>query len=908
MSSVFEDGRITAMLGPTNTGKTYFAIERMLGHASGMIGFPLRLLARENYERVVSLKGKNAVALITGEEKILPPHARYFICTVESMPVDRVVDFLAIDEIQLCGDRERGHVFTDRLLHARGRQETMFLGSDIIRPLIRKLVPKAEIVGRQRMSRLTYTGPRKLTRLPRRTAIVAFSAADVYVLAEIVRRQRGGAAVVLGALSPRARNAQVAMYQEGEVDYLIATDAIGMGLNMDVDHVAFAEDMKFDGRAPRRLTPPEMAQIAGRAGRHMNDGAFGVTGDCPPLDEEMVEALESHRFDPLRHVFWRNHRLSFRSLGDLQRALGLHSDQPHMIRKRDGEDHRTLESLARMEAVVDRATGPDRVRLLWDICQIPDFRKTMSESHANLLAKIYFDLTDGPHCLETDWVANQVSRFDRTDGDIDTLVNRIAHIRTWTYITHRADWVSDPVHWQAQTRAVEDRLSDALHDKLTQRFVDKRAALFLRKLKDGGNLAAAVKTDSTVVVEGHAVGHMEGLKFVPDVVDSTNAKPVLAAARKVLPEELARRTGQIEAAENAAFSIGPKGTLIWLGAEIASLEAGADILSPQIRVVNEELVDGEMRKRIETRLRTWLTGEMEERLGPLLAIRTAELEGAARGIGFQVLEGIGGVSADQIGGLRRDLDDEQRKSLARLGIRFGTETVFLPVLLKPKVVEFRAMLWSVFSGQFPEEGPPPAGRVMITRAEDASDAFYLAIGYKRVGGHAVRADMLERVAQMVRQAAREGAFAISADMLSLAGVGHEAMAEILKDLGYRRGEDVEEQPRFIARRRQEQKRRPEGARKTEQKGKSEAGDKAEHGDKPERARKPGKAAQDGSGEKRDRNAGAKGGQKGGPRKPKGQGDRPKRQNSGPKVISSNGPAMRPEDSPFAILQQLKLAK
>jgi len=882
MSSSSQEGRITAMLGPTNTGKTYFAIERMLGHATGMIGFPLRLLARENYDRVVALKGRQAVALITGEEKILPPRARYFVCTVESMPTDRFVDFLAVDEIQLCGDRERGHIFTDRLLHARGRQETMFLGSDIIRPLIRKLVPKAEIVSRARLSKLTYTGPRKLTRLPRRSAIVAFSAADVYVLAEIVRRQRGGAAVVLGALSPRARNAQVAMYQEGEVDYLIATDAIGMGLNMDVDHVAFAEDMKFDGRAPRRLTPPEMAQIAGRAGRYMNDGTFGVTADCPPLDEEMVEALENHSFDPLRHVYWRNSRLSFGSLGLLRRSLEVRSEAPHVIRKRDAEDQRALEAMARIEAVQQRASSPDRVRLLWDICQIPDFRKTMSESHAQLLSKIFFDLTDGPERLATDWVASQVKRFDRTDGDIDTLVNRIAHIRTWTYITHRGDWVSDPAHWQAQTRAVEDRLSDALHDKLTQRFVDKRAALFMRKLKDGGSLSAAVKSDSTVVVEGHAVGHMEGLKFVPDVVDSANAKPVLTAARKVLPEELARRTGQIEAADNAAFSIGPKGSVIWLGAEIAQLEAGADILSPQIRVANEELLDGEMRKRIETRLRAWLSGEIEERLGALTAIRSAELEGAARGIAYQVLEGVGGVSADKVSALRRDLDDEQRKALARLGIRFGTETVFLPVLLKPKAVEFRAMLWSVYTGQFPEGGPPPAGRVMVTRSEDASDEFYLAIGYKRVGGHAVRADMLERVAQMVRQAAREGAFAISPDMLSLAGVGHEAMAEILTDLGYRRAEDVEGEPRFIARRR-EPKRRPEGEKRAER--------GQQNGGRPKQ--------QAGDGEKRER--------KGGPRKPKRREGGPKGP-KGPKVISSNGPAMRPEDSPFAVLQQLKLAK
>lgn len=902
MSYEANAGRITAVLGPTNTGKTYLAIDRMLGHASGMIGFPLRLLARENYDRIVQLRGKAAVALITGEEKIVPAHARYFVCTVESMPVDRRVEFLAVDEIQLCGDRERGHVFTDRLLHARGERETMFLGSDTVRPLLKRLVPEAEIVSRPRFSRLTYAGVRKLTRLPRRSAVVAFSAQDVYILAEIVRRQRGGAAVVLGALSPRARNAQVAMYQAGEVDYLVATDAIGMGLNMDVDHVAFAEDAKFDGHAPRRLSAAEMAQIAGRAGRHMNDGTFGVTGDCAPFDEEMVEAIEAHSFEPLRHLYWRNHRLGFRSLDDLRRSLEAPTGEPFLIRKRDAEDHLALEALSRMSDVRERANAPSRVRMLWDICQIPDFRKTMTEAHARLLAQIFLALTGGAERLDTDWVASQVKRFDRIDGDIDTLVNRIAHIRTWTYITHRGDWVSDPVHWQATTRAVEDRLSDALHEKLTQRFVDRRTAVIVRKLKDRDKLMAAVRADSRVVVEGHEVGHMEGLEFVPDVEDSANAKPVLTAARRVLPEELARRTGQIETAEDAAFSVSPRGEILWLGAQIGQMEPGHDPLSPQIKVIASEMLETEQRRRIEARVETFFANEMKARLGPLLALKEAALEGPARGIAFQIVEGLGSVAAEAVAQLRRGLDDEQRRALARLDVRFGTETVFLPTLLKPRAVELRAMLWSVFHGTGPADGPPPAGRVMVSRAEDASDAFYLAVGYRRLGGQAIRADMVERFAQLVRQAARNGPFAVTPDMLSLAGVGHEAMAEILKDLGYRRAEDVEGQPRFVARRRHEERKNGEAEeserapRRRRNRPRPQAkpdGEKAEGQEQPRQ--------QERKRHRRPRPEGAERVEREGRPERK---ERP-RNETYPQRKERNVPI---EDSPFAILKQLKFAK
>src|SRR5580658_2515794 len=474
--------RLVAILGPTNTGKTHLAIERMLDLRSGMIGFPLRLLARENYDRVVKLRGARSVALITGEEKILPTNASYFVCTVESMPLDRQVEFLAVDEIQLCADRERGHVFTARLLHARGLQETMFLGADTIRPLIRRLVPDVEYISRPRFSTLTYTGHKKVTRLPPRTGVIAFSIADVFSLAEVVRRQRGGTAVVLGALSPRARNAQVGMFQAGEVDYLVATDAIGMGLNMDLNHVAFARLAKFDGRGLRRLAAAEIGQIAGRAGRHMNDGTFGTTADERPLDPEIVRAVEAHKFEPLTRIQWRSTALKFNSAGALLNSLEEPPPAPGLIQTREADDHQVLRALSRNAEVAALATNPGAVRLLWEVCQIPDFRKMMSDSHARFLAQCFLHLAGPNERLPTPWIASQIDQLDRVDGDIDTLMMRIAHVRTWTYITHRPDWVEGAAEWQERARGIEDRLSDALHERLTQRFVDRRSALLVRQL------------------------------------------------------------------------------------------------------------------------------------------------------------------------------------------------------------------------------------------------------------------------------------------------------------------------------------------------------------------------------------------------------------------------------------------
>ena len=784
MGSTLESGRITAVLGPTNTGKTHLAIERMLGHASGMIGFPLRLLARENYDRVVREKGVRAVALITGEEKIVPPNPSWFVCTVESMPLDRQVDFLAIDEIQLASDPERGHIFTDRLLHARGRHETMFLGSDTIRPLLRRLVPAAELVSRPRFSTLTYTGPQKVTRLPPRSAVVAFSVSDVFELAELVRRQRGGTAVVLGALSPRARNAQVAMYQAGEVDYMVATDAIGMGLNMDLDHVAFARLSKFDGRGPRRLTAPEIAQIAGRAGRHMNDGTFGTTAEAGPLDEELVEAVEAHRFDPLTALWWRNPKLDFRSAPLLLKSLDARPPSAVLLRADGGDDQVALLALARQPDIAKRATNPGVVRLLWEICQIPDFRKVMTEDHARLLAQIFRHLTGPDERLPADWAASQIARIDRVDGDIDTLVQRIAHIRTWTYITNRIGWFADGAAWQERTRTVEDKLSDALHDRITQRFVDRRSAFLVRSLAESRELQASVSDEGEVWVEGHFVGVMKGFTFQPDPAASGDgARTLMVAANRMLRGEVQARARRLVAADDAGFALAPDGTVAWAGEPVARLVAGDGALNPRVELCPVDFLEGEARDGVKRRLERFVRQSIGRVMAPLETALASPLAAAARGLVFQLGEGLGSLDIEPIRPLLATLDAVDRKALARLGIRFGTETIYFEKLLKPAAVTMRALLWTVHQGGGPLP-VPPAGRLSVAR--DAVPLAYLdTIGYRPVGARAIRADRLEALAAALRAKARDGRFGLDGALAALVGAPLADLAGIVTALGYR---------------------------------------------------------------------------------------------------------------------------
>lgn len=808
--------RVVAVLGPTNTGKTYLAIERMLGHRTGMIGFPLRLLARENYDRVRAIKGDATVALVTGEEKIIPPGARYFFCTVESMPLERDVAFLAIDEVQLCADRERGHIFTDRLLHARGRDETMLLGAETMKPLIAKLVPEAEFIARPRFSQLTYVGPKKITRLPPRSAIVAFSAAEVYGIAELVRRQRGGAAVVLGALSPRTRNAQVAMFQAGEVDYLVATDAIGMGLNMDVNHVAFAGIRKFDGHHMRALAPAELAQIAGRAGRHMNDGTFGTTNEVGPLEPHVIEAIENHRFPNLKAVTWRNSELDFRSLAGLLRSLDAPADMPELMRKRDAMDHLVLSQFASDQEIAPLANSASRLRILWDVCQIPDFRKELSESHGRLLGQIFRYLVAPAGRLPEDWVARQIARLDRTEGDIDTLVSRIDHVRTWTYVSQREAWLADAASWQAATRAIEDRLSDALHERLTQRFVDRRAAMLVKRLKNPGALLSSIAADGGVAVEGHYLGQLDGFRFRPDQVanDSSNSRAsraLLTAAGRALRQEIGLRVTAFADAADRDFALEDDGRIHWCGNPVARLVAARHALTPDIELLPSDFLEAEQQAALRRRLSQWLADQLAADLAPLLAMREAceqpDIPGPLRGIMFQLAEALGAVARSDVSAQIAALDGPSRKRLARLDVRMGVLHLFCPALFEPRAIRRRALLWRIHRGAGAPLDLPPgllAGKPIVTLPSGCILPADLArvLGYMPLGPRALRLDQAERLAAELRKLARQGPFAATARLVNLTGARGADLVKLLDALGYGvtpNTTDAAEGERFVAR-------------------------------------------------------------------------------------------------------------
>lgn len=781
---------VTAVLGPTNTGKTYLAMDRMLGHASGMIGFPLRLLARENYDKVVKLRGHGAVALITGEEKIIPPRPRYYICTVESMPLDRQVAFMAIDEIQLAADADRGHVFTERLLHARGLVETMFLGAETVKPLIRKLVPGAQFVSRPRFSKLLYTGAKKLTRLPRRSAVVAFSVSEVYGIAELIRRHRGGAAVVMGALSPRTRNAQVALYQSGDVDYMVATDAIGMGLNMDVDHVAFASMHKFDGRAPRALVAAEVAQIAGRAGRHMNEGTFGVTADVPDIDPDIIARVESHEFPALQTLFWRNTALRFTSLEALLGSLKFSPPSPALVRPPPAEDQLVLEAMTKDTDVRSRATGPDRLRLLWDVAQVPDFRKVKPEMHARFMTQVFQHLTQNDHVLPEDWVAGQVERIDRTDGDMHAVMDRIAAIRTWTYLAHRGDWMQDGLAWQERTREVEDRLSDALHDKLTKQFVDSRTSHLVKRLRGDDVMAADVAADGMVAVDGHTLGHLEGLRFRAERTGLRTAdRAVLNAANAALRPVIAARVDAMAAAGDDAFSLDDAARIVWQGEPVAFLIAGPESLKPQIQLPADERVEAADRARVEARLRAWIVHHIGAVLSPLVRAREANVTAPVRGIVFMLAEHFGAVRRNAVDAHLALLKDEERKTLARLGIRCGLDHVFFPALLKAAPMRLRGLLWIAahrdLQGDQVLPALPAAGRVSIPLTPGTPEMFYVACGYRPIGDAGYRIDMLERFAAELRKLAREKIAVLPPATLSLLGITLETALTVLKALGFK---------------------------------------------------------------------------------------------------------------------------
>ncbi|MES2098019.1 MAG: helicase-related protein [Pseudomonadota bacterium] len=828
---------VTAVLGPTNTGKTHLAIERMCGHSSGMIGFPLRLLAREVYDRVVAIKGKDQVALMTGEERIVPPKARWFLCTAESMPTDNDVSFLALDEAQLGADPERGHVFTDRLLNARGRDETMILGSDTLRPMIKALIPEAEIVNRPRFSTLSYAGAKKLSRLPKRSAIVAFSAEEVYAVAEMIRRLRGGAAVVMGALSPRTRNAQVAMFQAGEVDYLVATDAIGMGLNMDVSHVAFASLNKFDGHRTRRLTVSEMAQIAGRAGRHQRDGTFGALVAEGPgaFTPEEVHAIEEHRFPKLDFLYWREGDPDLTSIDDLIASLEMRPEHRCLRAAPPAVDLGVLKRMAEEAWVRDRTRGPPMVARLWAACGVPDFRKLGADQHGRIVSRVFEHLSSGDGHIPTSWFGQEIARLDDVTGDVETIAGRISGIRTWAYIAHRADWLADPLHWQARAQAVEERLSDALHASLTQRFVDKRTTVLMRQVgKDAGALPVVIGEQGEVMVEDHAIGSLEGFRFTvaPDA-RATDKRMLLAAAEKRLGKELARRGRELAESEDAALSVfqpdtlprrrpGPSidhadeapraagtsshlgpglrrgsvndGAIVWRGFPVATITAGYNLARPRVVLDRPlEAIDPVARKAVQVRLDLWLTAQLARHLpvfGKLDAIlRDAGAGAPLRAVAGALLDAGGILPRRAIGAQIEALDPVARKRLSAVGVTIGTLDLFASALLKPGPAGWRRMLMALTDA-------PREGATVLPRDAPGAD---LTHGFRPLGQQAVRVDLVERIARAAHDS-REGRAPFAPDPALATSIGllPDTLARLMAQLGFRTAKPGEDgKPRWM---------------------------------------------------------------------------------------------------------------
>ncbi len=810
---------VTAVLGPTNTGKTHYAIERMVAHETGVIGLPLRLLAREVYTRLVEKVGQHNVALVTGEEKITPHMARFSVCTVEAMPRETRAAFVAIDEVQLAGDLERGHIFTDRVLHLRGRDETLLLGAATMKPILEQLLPGIHVIERPRLSQLFYSGSKKITRLPQRTAIVAFSADEVYAIAELIRRQRGGAAVVLGALSPRTRNAQVALYQEGDVEYLVATDAIGMGLNLDVDHVAFAQDRKFDGYQFRNLNPAELAQIAGRAGRHLRDGTFGVTGRVDPFDDELVKRIETHHFDPVKVLQWRTTRFDYASLQSLRQSLDAPPPIGGLTRALPAVDQQALDHLSRYPDVRDLATTPERVQKLWEACALPDYRRITPAQHADLISTLYADLVKRGTVNE-DFLADQVRRADRTDGEIDTLSARIAQIRTWTYVSNRPGWLADPTHWQEKTREIEDRLSDALHERLTKRFVDRRTSVLMKRLRENAMLEAEISVNGDVFVEGHHVGQLAGFRFTLAAgTEGPDAKAVQAAAQKALALEFEARAARLHAAGNADLALSSDGTVRWLGDPVARLSASDHIMRPRVILLSDEQLTGNARDHVAARIERFVNHHIATVLKPLDDLSRAEdLQGLAKGLAFQLVENLGVLFRRDVADDVKALDQDARASMRKHGIRFGAYHIFMPALLKPAPAELITLLWALKNDGLDKPGYGDlipvlaAGRTSVVTDPAFERAFYKLAGFRFLGKRAVRIDILERLADLIRPLLQwkpgtprpEGAydgrrFMATTAMLSILGATPDDMEEILKGLGYRADSvKAEEAAAFLA--------------------------------------------------------------------------------------------------------------
>ena len=777
--------RIIALLGPTNTGKTYIAIEKMLEHSSGIFGLPLRLLAREVYDKCVEKVGIEKVALITGEEKIIPGSAKYFICTVESMPKDKEVDFVAIDEIQMCADRERGHIFTERLLESRGNKLTMFLGSQVMENIIRDLVGNVEFEKKERLSNLSYSGIKKISRLDRKVAIIAFSIEEVYAIAELVRRQKGGAAVIMGSLSPKTRNSQVGLYQSGDVDYLIATDAIGMGLNMDINEIYFSNLKKFDGKKTRRLNLIEMSQIAGRAGRYKNDGGFGTTGDCEALNSDEIEKIEKHQLPDTKTIYWRNSKLDFKSPEKLITSLEKKPNKKNLLRTNDSLDESVLRFF--LKKGLNNIIYHKNLELLWECCQIPDFEKKAYGQHINVVDKVFQFLTSKKNRIPSTFMKEQLKGLEKEHGNVDLLSHRLSNVRTWSYVANKKNWVENSDYWVQLTKGIEDKLSDKLHDELTKSFIDKKISILSRSLKQDLVLNTEINDDNKIYIDGQLVGELKGLKFIIEVTSKTldtDIKSIKKAARKGVEKDLINRVDKI--LNNGELKLNSENKIIWNNFPIARLKKGSDYLNPEIDIISDESLTQESKSKLAQFLNKWLDNLINEVLGDLIKLSKYKINNQyLRGLVFQLYENNGVIKRDSVDKIVKLIPTEERKRLWGMGIKIGRYHIYLPKMLKPKAVEFRINLWKMFNNLSDQNKIPNAGLNFLSDVSFERN-FLLLCGFEKFREFFVRIDILEKLFLKIIERTKNKKFKVNSEMMNLLGCSKENFYKLMTYMNYDR--------------------------------------------------------------------------------------------------------------------------
>ncbi len=782
--------KIIALLGPTNTGKTHVAIQKMLEYESGIFGLPLRLLAREVYDKCVERIGIKKVALITGEEKIIPTSADYFICTVESMPKNKKVDFIAIDEIQMSADRERGHIFTDRLLHARGEKMTMFLGSQVMAGIIKDLIDSVQFEKKERFSKLSYTGYKKISRLDRKVAIIAFSIEEVYAIAELVRRQKGGAAIIMGSLSPKTRNSQVGLYQSGDVDYLIATDAIGMGLNMDINEIYFSNLKKFDGKKTRRLNLVELSQIAGRAGRYKNDGGFGTTGDCESLNSDEIECIEKHQLPETKMVYWRNSNLNFENPNKLVASLELKPNKKNLMKTNDSLDESVLRHFLKKGA--NNIIYHKNLELLWECCQIPDFEKKAYGQHINIIDKVFQFLSTRKKKIPSTFMKEQLKGLEKDHGNVDLLSHRLSNVRTWSYVANKKNWVENSDYWVQVTKSIEDKLSDKLHEELTKSFIDKKISILSRSLKQDLILQTEINDENKVFIDSQLIGELKGLKFFIELTSKTldtDIKSIKKAARKGVKEELDKRVNNIISEKDIKIDSASK--IIWNNQPIARLKKGHNYLNPEIDIIADEYLEKETKSNLENFLKKWSDNYINEMLGDLINLTKKKIENQyLRALVFQLYEKNGVIKRSEIDNIVKLIPSEERKKLWGMGIKIGRYHIYLPKMLKPKAVEFRVSLWKIFYNLSDSLSIPKSGLNFINN-KNLEQKFLLLCGFEKFKEYFVRIDILEKLFIKILDNTKNRKFKINAEMMNLLGCTKENFYKLMTYMNYKKDKAVD---------------------------------------------------------------------------------------------------------------------